>query len=226
MTPYRRAQNRRWSPDGGLKFTGAVSSSVTYLPPSAASERALVEGLRQGELTAYRQLYELFAPQLRRMLDRVYQDASLADDVVQATFLIVFRKIGQFDGRASLLTWVTRIALREAARARGRAEPVAAPAPAEAELAVEASPEEEAALRRDAAMLAKLISQLPDSKRIALLLFEVEGLSVQEIADVLETPRGTILARLSRTRAELRTAMLRADATVHGAATAEGKATR
>jgi muconolactone D-isomerase len=68
--------------------------------------------------------------------------------------------------------------------------------------------------------LHQLLSALPEEKRTALLLFEVEGFSVQEIADITGEPRGTVLARLSRTRTELQKE-LRSGSGEEGAAPAD-----
>lgn len=172
-------------------------------------DESLVEGLRRGDVGSYRQLYELYAPRLQRTLERLFRDAQLAQDALQSTFLAVFRHVHQFDGRSSLITWMTRIAIREAQRivgqksrarrlATGLSESGDAPPPS-------AGPDE----REDLRILSELLDALPDEKRTALLLFEVEGFSVQEIADITGEPRGTVLARLSRTRAELREALRR-----------------
>ena len=181
-----------------------MTRPVSYIVHSTL-EAKLVEGLRCGDLRCYRQLYELFAPRVRRLLLRLFHSAAVADDAVQATFLIAFEKAGQFDGRSAMLTWLTCIALREARRQVARTA-------REVGMEVEATvfgrtPEDEAVHLQASRQLGSLIDALPEEKRIALLLFEVEGLSVQEVADVLGEPRGTVLARLSRTRAELREAM-------------------
>ena len=184
-----------------------MSRPVIHLPATAIGEEELVGGLRRGDVASYRHLYELFAPKLRRILGRTYRNA-VADDAVQATFLVAYQKVAQFDGRASLLTWLTRIALRQAARAaRKEGSETASQPPQPEALSGVHSPEEAAMQGQLAGRLAALIGQLPERKRVALLLFEVEGFSVQEIADILEEPRGTVLARLSRTRAELREAL-------------------
>ncbi|MCS6911736.1 MAG: sigma-70 family RNA polymerase sigma factor [Myxococcales bacterium] len=184
-----------------------ASRPVVYLPQSASGERQLVEGLRRGEVACYRQLYDLYAPRLGRTLERLYRDPHLAQDAVQATFLAVFRNIHHFDGRSTLLTWMTRIALREGGRLSRRQ----ARAQRMAESLPPASPrpwgEEQHDDRQRLRRLEALLDELPLEKRMALLLFEVEGFSVQEIADITGEPRGTVLSRLSRTRAELRQAL-------------------
>lgn len=100
-----------------------------------------------------------------------------------------------------------RIALREARRAQARWRPEPPQAGTEEEASSDPTPEARTARSEEARALALLIAGLSEEKRISLLLFEVEGYSVQEIADVLGEPRGTVLARLSRTRAELQRAL-------------------
>jgi RNA polymerase sigma-70 factor (ECF subfamily) len=183
----------------------AMRRPVTHLLHGRGAERQLVEGLIRGEEACYRQLYEVFSPRLRALLLRIFRDPHLVDDALQTTFLQVFRYIAQFNGQSSLMTWMTQIALNEAgrmARRQTRTRQVAAQDLPEA--ADPRTPEHQNAEREEYACLAEAIAALPLEKRTALLLFEVEGFSVQEIADVTGEPRGTVLARLSRTRAELR----------------------
>jgi RNA polymerase sigma-70 factor (ECF subfamily) len=182
-----------------------VSRPVSYLSNGFGTEQQLVAALQDGDEHSYRQLYERYAPALLKTLQRIFRDESVATDALQATFLIVFQKIDGFDARSSLKTWLTRIAIREARRQK-----LPARAPEEVDQLREspACPERETIERQRARRLEVLIAALPTEKRIALLLFEIEGLSVQEIADINDEPRGTVLARLSRTRAELREAML------------------
>src|SRR5437588_3695 len=105
---------------------------LNYLPLGAIAEKELVAGLCQGQAASYRQLYDRFAPRLHRILVRLFSDPQTASDAVQATFLIVFQKIDRFDGRSSLLTWLTRIAIHEAQRLlrRGARRPPPVPAAA------------------------------------------------------------------------------------------------
>jgi len=183
-----------------------VGRVIAFVSNSAGTEQQLVRALQQGDEDSYKQLYDRYAPRLLKTLQRIFRDQSVAHDALQATFLIVFRKIEGFDGRSSLTTWLTRIAIREARRlvTVQHAGEDAFP-----EMEASDSPERETIERQRGRQLQTLISALPTEKRMALLLFEIEGLSVQEIADISDEPRGTVLARLSRTRAELREAMLK-----------------
>lgn len=182
-----------------------MSKSLEYLPLGAHAERDLVAGLCRGESASYRQLYDRFAPRLQRILLRIFCDPQLASDAVQASFLIVFEKIDRFDGRASLLTWMTRIAINEAHALRRKS--ARRPLPYLSHEDLPRTPEQLHGDQELSRQLQLLISALPEEKRTALLLFEVEGFSVQDIADITGEPRGTVLARLSRTRGELQKAL-------------------
>lgn len=185
-----------------------MGRSVTYLLRGRGPEQQLVDGLVRGEAASYRQLYEAFSPRLRRILWRIHRDPQLVEDALQITFMQVFRCVPQFNGQSSLLTWMAQIALNEArrmARRQTRTRQIEKEGVEEAE--GPRSPEHHSAAREEYACLTAAVDALPLEKRTALLLFEIEGFSVQEIADMTGEPRGTILARLSRTRAELRQAV-------------------
>jgi RNA polymerase sigma-70 factor (ECF subfamily) len=177
-----------------------MSKPLDYLPLPATAEKELVASLCRGEADSYRHLYERFAPRLSRILLRIFSDPQLASDAVQATFLVVFQKIDRFDGRSALLTWMTRIAINEAhaLRRKNARRPLTTPHDEPVR-----NPEQQHGDRELQHKLSALVAALPEEKRTALLLFEIEGFSVQEIADITGEPRGTVLARLSRTRAEL-----------------------
>ncbi len=122
-----------------------------------------------------------------------------AEDAFQETFLAVYRSLPEFRGEASASTWVYRIAVRAAlrARARRRGEPL--------ETAPVSGTDPEGALeaRDDVRRLLERIEALPSEQKTVLLLFAVEGLSHGEIADILEVPEGTIWSRVHAARKRL-----------------------
>ncbi|MCL2639810.1 MAG: sigma-70 family RNA polymerase sigma factor [Phycisphaerales bacterium] len=123
-----------------------------------------------------------------------------AEDLLQETFLAAFRGLNTFEGRASVKTWLYAILFRQAAnfrRKRGLPSlalsgdaPMATPSHTDT---VDANLDLHAALAR-----------LPDDFRAILILRELDGLSYDEIATVLELPRGTVESRLHRARTALR----------------------
>ena len=186
----------------GSSREGAVSvlrRGITFLP-GAAGERALIARLHAGEESAYRECYERHAPALLRVLVRVLANRALAEEVLQDTFVAAFRNVGDFRGETKLFTWLAGIGVRRALnQLRGdarRAKNLPLP-PEEA-----SSPEPWLADRDETRKVLALLDEMEPAKRIALLL-QAQGHSAAEIAAMTDEPRGTILSRLARARAEL-----------------------
>jgi RNA polymerase sigma-70 factor (ECF subfamily) len=151
---------------------------------------------------------DLFRALRARVLAICFQmcgDLAEAEDATQETFIIVHRALPKFRGEAAPATWVTRIALRVAARARKRRRRGGAPLAIEHAADLAASPDPDHVEARDevARVRAALADLSPDHQAV-LSLFAIEGLSHDEIADVLGVPVGTIWSRLHAARKRLR----------------------
>jgi RNA polymerase sigma-70 factor (ECF subfamily) len=148
-----------------------------------------------------------------RVLKKILRDASSAEEILQETFIAAFRNIHQFRGETSIAGWLTRIATNRAYNAIrdqarwGDHEPLCEDAPAP-------PCEQHLEYRQLTRKVLAILDEMAPPKKLALLL-QAEGYSVSEIADMSQEPSGTILARLSRSRAELATRM--ADAGLHEA---------
>lgn len=122
-----------------------------------------------------------------------------AEDALQETFLAVHRGLPRFRGEARLSTWVYRIAVRAALRARARRRdgaPVDPETPGGGgEAALQA--------RLEARRLAEAFSRLPAEHRVVISLFALEGLTHRQIAEVLGVPEGTVWSRLHGARRRL-----------------------
>lgn len=130
-----------------------------------------------------------------------------ADDITQEALIKAFRAFPTFDGRASLSTWlytVARTAAIDWHRSRiGRRADDDELVP-EAHSGVQRGQEEAFAGKQEAERLWAAIQSLDDRSRVPLVLFEIEGLSYDEIATIEQVPIGTIRSRLSRARQHLR----------------------
>ncbi len=167
-----------------------------------AGERALLARLAAGDELAYRELYEQYAPGLMRLLMGVVKNRSLAEEILQETFVAAFKHVASFRGEARLATWLAGIALRRAfnsVRDDGR-RLRALPAP-DSECSAP-SPEHWLGDRDLTRKILALLEEMEPAKKLALLL-QAEGYTAAEIAEVTGEPRGTVLSRLSRGRAEL-----------------------
>ena len=139
-----------------------------------------------------------------------------AEEIVQETFLRAWRGLGSVRGDASLKTWLYTIALNRARARQGtlaRMRKVFAsprtnaeddqPWPGDEALDPSASPEEQAVELEQRANLRKAIRNLPEEFRHAVVLRDLEGLSYDDIARVLNVPIGTVRSRIARGRAAL-----------------------
>jgi len=166
----------------------------------AAGERALVARLQAGDVLAFRECYETHGPALLCILRRYLRKQSLAEDVLHDTFVAAFAKVGEFRGGSRLATWLTAIAIRRAIVVlREESRLVRSEAPT---AAVQPSPEPWLVERDSTRRVLTLLDEMDPPKRLALLL-QAHGWTAAEIAEMTGEPRGTILARLSRGRAEL-----------------------
>lgn len=173
-------------------------NSIAFLP-GPAGDRALVARLEAGEDEAFRECYEAHAPPLLRLLVRVLRNRALAEEVLQETFISAFRGISQFRGETRLATWLTGIALRRGLNAlRGESRRERSVPPAESSHCPESRLAERDVTRRVLALLDEM-----DPHKRAVLLLQAEGHTAAEIAAMMHEPRGTILSRLARGRAEL-----------------------
>jgi RNA polymerase sigma-70 factor (ECF subfamily) len=150
------------------------------------------------------------APFAWRVLRRLGVAERDVDDVCQEVFVTVHRRLGEFEGRSSVRTWVYAICVRTASdyrkRARMRRE-VAAEVPPEP--AVGPDQEHELSLRQARARLDAMLDELDDDKRVVFVLYEIEELPMAEVASVVGCPLQTAYSRLHAARREVEAALER-----------------
>jgi RNA polymerase sigma-70 factor (ECF subfamily) len=167
---------------------------------------------------------QLFAEQFGfvwRVLQRHGVPARELEDGCQEVFLVVFRRVGEFERRSSLRTWIYGIAVRVAIGMRRRAyrrRELLTDAVPEAVAAHEASSAAEVSEAR--ALLEAALNTLPRAKREVFVLYELESMTMAEVAHALGIPEGTALYRLYRAREEVETFMRRAELRSRGSARA------
>lgn len=172
-----------------------------------------IEALRDGNPQAMAALFEAHADRVYRLALSLLRDPSAAEDVVQETFLQAMTHLERFEGRASLGTWLYRIAHNASIdRLRRRDED---PLPGESEDDAPApmphsfvdwawTPEQILGEREARKQLDDAVERLPESLRVVFLLRDIEGLSTEETADALEISLGAVKVRLHRARLTLR----------------------
>lgn len=187
--------------------------------PGWPDEGCLLDGLRSGSEEAYEALLERFQSPVYHLVRRLIDDPTEAGDVVQDVFLKVFRNVGAFRGQSSLKTWIYRIAVNEAHNRRrwfGRHRR------AEVGLEMEGegrdyldqlsdstrSPYDLALNEEVKSAIEAALANLNPVFRSAVVLRDLEDLSYEEIADVLDVSLGTVKSRILRGRESLRKALV------------------
>jgi RNA polymerase sigma-70 factor (ECF subfamily) len=153
-------------------------------------------------------IYERHVADVDHWVRRLTGPREVVEDLVHEVFLIAVRRRGSFRGEASVKTWLFRIA-HNVVRGRRRRERVrrwlfarhVENLPAERVAIV--TPLEEIEQREQSARLYAALDRIPDDYRAALILYEIEGLSGEQVAELLGVPLGTIWVRLHRGRARL-----------------------
>jgi RNA polymerase sigma-70 factor (ECF subfamily) len=168
-----------------------------------ADERELIRKFCDGDVGAYDAVYAGYGERIYRFCHRLCDNAADAEDLTQEVFLAAFQGRRSFQGRASLNTWLYRIArYRWHARLSDSDNRHVALPDAETggELTVDPIP---SAL--DRMTLDRAISTLPVALRETFLLVKAEGLTCREAAVVLEIPTGTVKYRIHEATGRLRT---------------------
>jgi RNA polymerase sigma-70 factor, ECF subfamily len=167
-----------------------------------SDDAVLVDLVRRGSSEAVARLYELYYPVAWKAAYAVALDRALADDVAQEAMERALGSLGAFDDERPLAPWIRRIAVNRALDELRRDRRLAGRPPAEEELP---------RWREDAGevhvAVAEAVAALAPERRVVVVLHYWLDYTLQEIADALALPIGTVSSRLSRARAELRDAM-------------------
>jgi RNA polymerase sigma-70 factor, ECF subfamily len=174
----------------------------------------LVERTLAGDARAFELLVIKYQRRIQRLIARMVRDVDLVEDIAQETFIRAYRALHQFRGDAQFYTWLYRIAVNTAKKflldmkrdptvsenalktdddadetSRGENEPIE-----------EETPESLLAAREIAAVVNGAMEDLPEDLRQAVTLREIEGLTYEEIAQVMDCPIGTVRSRIFRAR--------------------------
>ena len=172
--------------------------------PRIENEAELATRARAGDRAAFGQLVERFAPQARRVARAVLQDPHDADDAAQDAFLAALVKLDQYDPRRPFGPWLMRI-VANAATDRRRRRTVRQVEPLAPELTGGGPrPDREAEQSALGDRLRAALAELPERRRIAVVLFDVDGYSHAEIAQILGIPEGTVRSEVFHARRRLR----------------------
>jgi RNA polymerase sigma-70 factor (ECF subfamily) len=185
----------------------------------AMPDLELAQCCASGDVEAVRHLVSANNQRLFRTAWSILKNRPESEDVLQSCYAKAFAAIGSFEGRSSLTTWLTRIAINEALARKRVQERWRRHLEAEGVDMLEdyreqfakgsqaPSPEAEAAREQLRVVLERAISDLPENFRTVFVLHEIEGVSVEEAAQALDIPTGTVKTRLMRARRKLQQAL-------------------
>ena len=174
-------------------------------------DQQLVERAQRGDKRAFELLVVKYQRKLGRLLSRLVRDPGEVEDVTQEAFIKAYRALPNFRGDSAFYTWLYRIAINTAKNylvALGRRAPTTTEFDNEEAESFEdadalrdtATPEAELLTREIATTVNRAMEALPDDLRTAITLREIEGLSYEEIASVMNCPIGTVRSRIFRAR--------------------------
>ena len=206
--------------DASVGFQFECRTEAVVPPEAHEEDAALIAGLRAGDECAYEILIQRYELPVYNLVHRLVDNPADAADVAQEVFLKVFRKVSGFRSESSLKTWIYRIAVNEARnqcrwfnRHRGKEiglEPAEASGQGPQDWLSDPgrSPYQTALDQETHALIEWALSQVSPNYRAAVVLREVEGLSYEEISEVLEVSLGTVKSRILRGRESLRKHLL------------------
>ncbi len=174
-------------------------------------DQQLVERAQRGDKHAFELLVTKYQRRLGRLISRFVRNAAEAEDLTQEAFIKAYRALPAFRGDSAFYTWLYRIGINTAKNfllAQGRSAPTSTPFDAEEAEAFEdaallhevATPENELMSKQVVEVVNSSLQQLPEDLRTALTLREIEGMSYEEIAAVMNCPIGTVRSRIFRAR--------------------------
>lgn len=172
----------------------------------AWTEQALIEGCRGGNRQAQRELYARTSGRIFRLLLKLTGNRDDALELAQETYLRAFARVGEFDGRSAITTWLYRIATNEGLQflRHKKVEQTALPS-----IRARIDQSSENAKCGSPPDVAEALAKLPvDDRALVVLRFE-EGLDYASISALIGCPVGTVASRLNSVRRRLRALLLK-----------------
>lgn len=174
-------------------------------------DQRIVERVQSGDKKAFELLVAKYQRKLMRLVSRLVRDPAEAEDVVQESFIKAYRALPQFRGDSAFYTWLYRIGINTAKNylvTLGRRAPTSTDADVEeAETFDDGdylrdinTPESMLATKQIAETVNLAMETLPEELRVAITLREIEGMTYEEIAAVMQCPIGTVRSRIFRAR--------------------------
>jgi RNA polymerase sigma-70 factor (ECF subfamily) len=199
------------TPSAGLASSLPTKTTTQARMSDREVDQQLVERAQRGEKAAFELLVVKYQRKLERLLSRVIRDPAEIEDVAQEAFIKAYRALPNFRGDSAFYTWLYRIGINTAKNyliALGRRAPTSTEFDSEEAEGFEDAaglrdintPESELASKQIAQTVNDAIAALPEELRTAITLRELDGLSYEEIAQIMNCPIGTVRSRIFRAR--------------------------
>jgi RNA polymerase sigma-70 factor (ECF subfamily) len=200
-------------------MTPVVPPSVPQEPPAPDADAMLVARTVAGDQRAFELLVIKYQRRVERLIGRMVRDVDLVPDIAQETFIRAYRALHQFRGDAQFYTWLYRIAVNTAKKfllelkrdvtisnsALANKDDDDETFHAEHEPSTDETPESILAAKEIGQVVNDTLAALPDDLRQAITLRELEGLSYEDIAELMACPIGTVRSRIFRAREAIST---------------------
>jgi RNA polymerase sigma-70 factor, ECF subfamily len=201
-------------PDRNPAPTWQPTSDARYFMNGPDADAPLIARVKQGDVKAFEMLVVKYQRRIERLIGRMVRDVDLVPDIAQETFIRAYRAIPQFRGESAFYTWLYRIAVNTAKKflmelkrdplvtesARAVRDDDDETSRVENELSDGETPDSVLASKQIAAAVNFAIEALSDDLRQAITLREIEGLTYEEIAEMMNCPIGTVRSRIFRAR--------------------------
>ena len=190
------------------------STSATLQPAAADSDQLLVVRCVAGDQAAFELLVIKYQRRIERLIGRMVRDVDLVEDIAQETFIRAYRALPKFRGEAQFYTWLYRIAVNTAKKflLELKHDPTVLQSTLDchhdedetfspkSEPSSDETPETVLAAKEIGQAVNAALEALPDDLRQAITLREMDGLSYEDIAEVMNCPIGTVRSRIFRAR--------------------------
>jgi RNA polymerase sigma-70 factor (ECF subfamily) len=184
------------------------------VPGEPDSDALLVQRAAAGDQRAFELLVIKYQRRVERLIGRMVRDVDLVEDIAQETFIRAYRALHQFRGDAQFYTWLYRIAVNTAKKflLELKRDPTISDSAlaskddddetfrAKNEPSTEETPESVLAAKEIGRAVSQALTELPDDLRQAISLREMDGLSYEDIAQLMACPIGTVRSRIFRAR--------------------------
>lgn len=198
--------------NGGLWNFFSSGHVLNELIVNQTPDQTLIDSCLAGRRDAFGQLVERYQNRLFHSLLHLLGSAEDAQDAAQDAFVHAFEKLGTYRGQSQFYSWLFRIAFNTAVSAKRKTRRMSVSLEARRDASglepSDGNPAAEPSFAMDVSdrqrLVRQALSELSDEFRTALVLKEIDGMSYDEIADLVQVPLGTVRSRIHRARLELR----------------------